>query len=446
MTGEPARTDLQSARIMRTPRNVDIEITSRCNLRCRYCYFFDNPAVGYHDLPTDEWLKFFDELGRCVVMSVTLQGGEPFIRKDLPELLKGIVQNRMRFSILSNGTLINDEIATFIANTGRCDSVQVSVDGSCPETHDVCRGKGSFEGAIRGIRILQRNEVPVSVRVTIHRQNVNDLENIAEFLLEDLGLPGFSTNAAGYFGSCRQNADEVLLSNPDRQSAMETLQKLLEKYNGRISATAGPLAEAQIWFKMEEARIQDAQAFHNGGRLTACGCPSNKIAVRADGVIIPCSMLSHMELGRIDKDPLEEVWQTSPDLNHLRLRHTISLTDFDFCDDCPYIPYCTGNCPGLAYTLTEQVDHPSPDACLKRFLEDGGKLPGIKEKELYSNDEQQISEDRRQRAKSRGQRTVVRGQKSEDGSQRTEIRGQKVRRQKGRKQKAEVRGQRSSDG
>jgi MoaA/NifB/PqqE/SkfB family radical SAM enzyme len=48
--------------IMRTPRSVDIEITSRCNLRCRYCYYFDNLEVDYRDLPTDEWLRFFDEL------------------------------------------------------------------------------------------------------------------------------------------------------------------------------------------------------------------------------------------------------------------------------------------------------------------------------------------------------------------------------------------------
>ncbi len=37
--------------VMRTPRTLDIEITARCNLRCRYCYFFNNPAVDYRDLP-----------------------------------------------------------------------------------------------------------------------------------------------------------------------------------------------------------------------------------------------------------------------------------------------------------------------------------------------------------------------------------------------------------
>lgn len=375
MTGKNA--NLVKNPVMRTPRTVDVEITSQCNLRCRYCYYFDNPSVTYQDLPTDEWLKFFDELGRCAVMDVTLQGGEPFIRKDLPELIEGIVQNRMRFSILSNGGLIDDKIASYIAQTHRCDSVQVSVDGARPETHDICRGKGSFEGAIRGISILRRHAIPITVRVTIQHYNVDDLENIAHLLLDELGLPGFSVNSAGYLGSCRKSSDELLLTTQDREAAMETLLQLSERYEGRISAMAGPLAEARRWRLMEDAFSEEALPFPDGGYLTGCGCPSNKIAVRADGAIIPCCMLAHLELGRINHDPLKTVWQRSPILNRLRQRHNISLDTFDFCAECQYIPYCTGNCPGLAFTLSGEVDHPSPDACFRRYLEDGGELPGI---------------------------------------------------------------------
>lgn len=363
------------SRVMRTPRNVDIEITARCNLRCRYCYFFNNPAVEYRDLPTDEWLKFFDELGSIGMMNLTLAGGEPFIREDLRTLLDGVVRNRMRFSFLSNGTLIDDEIAAFLAGTGRCDSVQVSVDGSCAEVHDTCRGQGSFVGAIRGIRTLQRHGINVAVRVTIHRHNVHDLENIARFLLEEIGLPSFSTNAAGYLGTCCVNADNLLLNVEERKEAIGTLLRLTAKYNERISAQAGPLTDGRMWRRMEEARAQDKPAFHNGGRLTACGCPKSKISVRADGVIIPCSMLAHIELGRVNQDSLIEIWQNSPALNQIRNRHTIPLSDFEFCSGCSYIPYCTGNCPGLAYALTGKVDHPSPDACLRRFLDGGGMIP-----------------------------------------------------------------------
>ncbi len=375
MTAYSCKGAKPALQIMRTPRSVDIEITSRCNLRCRYCYYFDNPGVEYRDLPTSEWLRFFDELGQCAVMDVTLQGGEPFIRKDLPQLIERIVRNRMRFSILSNGTLIDDAMAAFLADTHRCDSVQISVDGSSPKSHDACRGKGSFKGTLQGIRILQRHKIPVAVRVTIHRHNVCDLEAISRLLLEDLGLDGFSTNAAGYLGACRQNANDVMLTTHDRQVAMETLLRLTERYDGRISAQAGPLAEGKMWGKMEEARVRGNPSFPDGGYLTACGCHNSKINIRADGVITPCCMLPQMELGRIDRDSLTEVWQHHPDLNQLRQRHTIPLTTFEFCADCPYIPYCTGNCPGLAYTITGQVDHPSPDACLRRFLKEGCRIP-----------------------------------------------------------------------
>ena len=359
---------------MRTPRTLNIDITARCNLRCRYCYFFHNPAVDYRDLPADEWLKFFAELGSLGVMNAILAGGEPFIREDLPVLLEGLVRNRMRFCLLSNGALIDETIAAFIARTGRCDYMQVSVDGSSAQIHDSCRGKGSFEGAIRGIRTLQRHRVNVAVRVTIHRHNVSDLENIAHLLLEELGLPAFGTNSAGYLGACRLSADEVLLNTQERQEAMAALLRLADKYNGRISASAGPLAEGRMWRRMEEARAQGAPAFPEGGRLTACGCPSQSIAVRADGAIIPCNMLPHIVLGHINTDSLAEVWQHSPAMNQLRCRQTIPLTDFPFCARCSYILYCTGNCPGLAYALTGQVNHPSPDACLQRFLQEGGKL------------------------------------------------------------------------
>ena len=364
------------APVMRAPRTVDVDLTARCNLRCRYCYFFDNPAVPYQDLPTDEWLRFFDELGGLGVMDVVLAGGEPFLRRDLGALLSGIVRNRMRFAVLSNGALVDDQIAASVAATGRCNYVQVSIDGSRPETHDACRGEGSFAAAVRGLDLLRRHGVNVTARVTVHRHNVDDLEATARLLLEELGLASFGSNSAGYLGSCRLNADVVQLTTAQRQAAMGTLARLAERYPGRVHAAAGPLAEAGMWRRMEEARANASPPFPNGGHLTACGCHRTKIAVRADGAIVPCNMLPGIELGRINRDALAEVWQRHPALAALRRRHTIPLTGFAFCDGCEYLPYCTGNCPALACSLTGQVDHPSPDGCLRRFKQDGGRVPG----------------------------------------------------------------------
>ncbi len=362
-------------RLMKTPKSIDIEITNRCNLRCRYCSHFSSPGDVDRDLPKEEWFRFFEELNRCAVMSVTLSGGEPFFREDLFEIIDGIVRNRMRFSILTNGTLITEDVARFLASTGRCDSVQVSIDGSIPTTHDSFRGEGNFRKAVEGIKHLQGHGVPVTVRVTIHRQNVMELEDIARFLLEEMGLPGFSTNSASYMGLCRKNAEQVQLTPEERSVAMETLLRLNRKYNGRISAAAGPLAEGRRWLMMERARREGKREIPGGGYLTGCGGVMTKIAVRADGVMVPCGQMAHIELGRINRDSLLDVWQGHPELNRIRQRRMVPLSSFDFCRGCEYINYCTGNCPALAYTIIGDEFHPSPDACLRAFLQKGGRLP-----------------------------------------------------------------------
>jgi len=365
---------------MKAPRTVNIEITNRCNLRCLYCSHFESSGDVARDLPAAEWLRFFEELSRCAVMTVALGGGEPFLRPDLKELIDGIVRNRMRFSILTNGTLVTDDLAAYIASTKRCNFIQVSIDGSTASVHDSCRGKGTFDKALDGIRRLQDHHIPVTVRVTIHKDNVKDLENIARLLLEDLALPGFSTNSASALGMCVKN-DRIQLSVEDQILAMDTLVRLNRKYDGRIQALAGPLADAKHWAEMEKARQQGMGPLPGKGYLAGCNCPKSQIYVRADGIIVPCTFLGHIELGRINRDTFIEIWQHHPELTKLRERSNISLQEFDFCEGCEYLSYCTGNCPGIAYSLVGKVDHPSPDACFRRFLARGGRLP-----DLLSND------------------------------------------------------------
>ncbi|MDP2941274.1 MAG: SynChlorMet cassette radical SAM/SPASM protein ScmE [Candidatus Omnitrophota bacterium] len=353
---------------------MDLAITGRCNLRCTYCAHFTSPAEVAADLPTEEWLRFFDELGAHGVTAVTLSGGEPFIRDDLMALLQGIVRNRMRFAILSNGTLITGQMAAYIASTGRCNYVQVSIDGAAPETHDVTRGEGTFGRAVAGLKILMSCGIHAAARVTISKHNVRELERIAQMLLDDLGLGGFGTNAASYQGLCRKNTD-IQLSTQDRVLAMRELLRLNRIYNNRIQAAAGPLAEAHQWAKMMRARDGHQPGLSQGGFLRSCHGMFKQIAVRADGVMVPCGQLSHMELGRINKDSLVHVWRNHPTLNAFRERVNIPLSNFTQCRPCEYVNYCSGNCPALAYTLAGSDAQPSPDACLKRFLEDGGVLP-----------------------------------------------------------------------
>ena len=313
-------------KLLNTPVSIDLDITNDCNLRCTYCYHFSSAGDTKKDLSTDEWMDFFEELKKCRVFSVSLGGGEPLLRKDFKELIDGVVNNKMRFSIISNGLLINDEIIEYLKYTKRCDGFQISIDGSNPEEHDICRGKGSFDKALTGLRCLVKHEMPTTVRVTIHKHNFKALDRIAELLLDDIGLPSFSTNSAGHMGLCRENKNNVQLTSEEYLEAMFKLLELNKKYDSKISAAAGPLASIRTWKEMEDAKQREKNAFSDCGYLRSCDSIFSKIAILADGTIVPCSQLSHIKLGTINKDSLQDIWLNHSELRRLRERRNIPLT------------------------------------------------------------------------------------------------------------------------
>lgn len=221
------------------PQAVDISITGRCNLKCRYCFYADEMA-DLNDLPTDRWMAAFEELGDLAVQRVTISGGEAFTHPDLFDLIDALIANKMRYSLLTNGTLITERTLTAFEQGKRrlrLDSIQVSMDGSCAEVHNKSRPPNSFERALRGLRLLKEAGFPVSVRVTINRHNVDDLENIARLLLEDVGLPFFSTNEAEPMGEAKGGrcvGQDVVLTEYERRRAMQKLVELKEHYGGRF--------------------------------------------------------------------------------------------------------------------------------------------------------------------------------------------------------------------
>ena len=363
------------ADISERPGEFDISLTGKCNLHCEYC-FYANEMHGRPDLPIEEWFKFFDELGRLGVRNLTLSGGEVFVRKDLWEIIDYLIEKRMRYSILSNGTLITRETLKQFEKgkrRNRLNSIQVSIDGSCPEVHDKSRGKGSFERAINGLRLLKEAVFPVTSRVTINRYNVDDLEKVSALLLEDVGLQSFGTNDAVPMGAGCDNQAGITLSPEQQLQAIIKMHELDQKYPGRINASAGPLAKWRGYSEMENALAKGESVAHwQTGYLTACGCMFNKLAVHHDGIISPCNMLAGLELGRINHDPITRIWKTHQTLQAMKDRRKIPMNQVPGCEDCEWAPFCNGSCPGLAHTMTGDFNMANPHDCYKMFLKKTG--------------------------------------------------------------------------
>lgn len=360
------------------PRSFDLALTGKCNLRCAYCFYADEMA-GRHDLPAERWLAFFRELDSLAVRSATLSGGEIFMRPDLWELLDGLVAARMRYSILTNGTLVTEKILDQLsqgARRRRLDSIQVSLDGSRAEIHDASRGRGSFAKAVRALRLLKAGGFPMTARVTVNRYNVDDLENTARLLLDDIGLARFGTNDAMPMGAGCARREDIVLTPEQRVPAMRALARLEAAYPGRIVASAGSLALWHMFREMEEAKATGRKTRRwRMGCLSSCGCMFAKLAVHHDGMIVPCNMLAAASLGRIGETPVRAIWQDHPLLQEMRGRGGVPMEQVPGCAGCEWAPYCSGGCPAVEYTLTGDLYRANPDCCYRKFLQETGGLP-----------------------------------------------------------------------
>jgi SynChlorMet cassette radical SAM/SPASM protein ScmE len=362
------------------PKSVSISITGKCNLKCHYC-FYANEMTGLKDLPTVSWLKFFAELGKIGIMDVSLTGGEALLRPDIFELIDGVIANRMRYNILSNGTLINEKLLEKFAQGKRrlrLDFVQVSIDGSRAEIHDKSRPE-SFVKAIRGLRLLKEAGFPLAVRVTINHHNLNDLDNIARLLLEDIGLRSFATNEAMPLGSgCRSDAGMALTAK-EKMQAMVAIGRLQRRYPGRLSAQAGPHAKRKMYAEMVHTRrTGERPDSWIMGYLTSCGCVFSKIDVLQDGSVVPCCMLPGLIMGNITSNSLLDIWYHHPTMIALRERRSIPISKVPGCESCEWNLFCNGSCPGLAHQLTGDFNRANPEDCFKNFLEETGASYGLR--------------------------------------------------------------------
>lgn len=355
------------------PQTVDISVTGRCNLKCRYCFYADEMAA-LSDLPTERWLARFQELGELAVQRVTLSGGEAFTRPDLFTLIDGLLANKMRYSILTNGTLITKKMLQAFEvgkRRLRLDSIQVSIDGSCAEVHNKSRPPNSFDRALRGLRLLKEAGFPVTVRATVNRHNVDDLENIARLLLEDVGLPGFSTNEAEQMGTARCHGQDVVLTRQERQRAMDTLVALNQKYGGRIGAQAGPLSRARHFSEITERVARGETGLPGRGTLCSCGGVFNKMAILHDGTMVPCNMLPTLTMGVIGVNSLQEAWLRHPSINVVRQRRQIPLSALPTCRDCPYTGFCAGGCPASVMSKFGRLNVIDPLICYRLWKDEG---------------------------------------------------------------------------
>ena len=122
------------------PVNASIEVTGRCNASCGYCYIKQEEARG--DLSFEKMRVIIDKLYDAGVLFLCLTGGEPFLRPDIPDILRYCIgKNFFKVGVLTNGTLISDDHIRLIGRHADFFSyVRMSVFSHIPQVHDTYVG------------------------------------------------------------------------------------------------------------------------------------------------------------------------------------------------------------------------------------------------------------------------------------------------------------------
>lgn len=341
------------------PANVGINLTRRCNLKCKMCMQnrhieVDKDHLRWYDpgleLPLSAWLNLIDQMA-IFRPWVSVTGGEPLLYPHFREFIQAAKGKDLNIDLTTNGLLLPN-FAEFLVEQG-VEIIHISVDGP-EDVHEEIRGlKGAYARTVAGIESLfearrkRGTYRPViAINFTITRSNVHVIDRMVPFAVSmNADLLQF---IHPYFNT-RENAEKhnrIFTPEFARSKGLDVVHPSLpegEYYESEITEEDLPVMKAGLARARSEAKGRIALKMLPGLSddvlhpyyfdldypfSPVCKALWTKCRVLPDGTVSPCM---HVIAGNITEKPLLELWD-GPQMS--RLRQIIAKRQFPACDRC----------------------------------------------------------------------------------------------------------------
>ncbi len=335
-----------------------LHITHDCNMRCKYCFADTGEYGGKRSFMSSEVGKkaidfVIDKSADRKNIEIDFFGGEPLMNfdvvKDIVEYANARAEETgkiFRFTITTNGLLLNDEIEQYInENMG---NVVLSIDGR-KDKHDYMRprvgGQGTYDDILPKYKKIaeSRNQDNYYVRGTFTSNNLDFAEDVLH--LADEGFEQISVEPV-----VLPDNNEFALKKEHLPQIYEQYDKLADEYIKRRKGGKG--------FNFFHFMIDFTQGPCVYKRLSGCGAGHEYVAITPEGDIYPC----HQFVGN---EPFKMGNVFDGDMNaEIRDRFMKSnVYTKEKCADCWAKFYCSGGCSANAHNFNGDIDKPYEIAC-----------------------------------------------------------------------------------
>lgn len=335
---------------------LHIDVTSRCNLRCGYCYFYiDEEQRKPEPEPSTTALKaLMDEAEAIGCGEITLTGGEPLLRKDICKLL---AHGDALKTLLTNGLLLDRGMVDALDKLDKLKEVKVSLDGF--EGHDRIRGEGSSSRILNNLEYLDgSSEIPYVINTILSRYNVDDLLRLYKYVRES---------------SCYRWAIDVPAPigraiDGDIVSYGEHLFSVIRKLIRQFIEDGAPfkLHIMNIFHSELMVNLEDDTFSWFDDQTHPCDYYIGGFTIRIDRTVAFCPSLP-LSFGRLGEDQrLVDIVAGSEYARWAAMK----IADIPECIECRYRGICGSGCRADAFLTAGKLDAVDESACIRmRFFE-----------------------------------------------------------------------------
>ncbi|MBU1340345.1 MAG: radical SAM protein [Proteobacteria bacterium] len=320
----------EQARKDRVLLSVVLDLTARCNNDCCHCYInlpADDPAAKTRELTLDEIKTIIDQSVSLGALWFVLSGGEPLLRPDFSDIYVYLKKKGLLVSVFTNASLITDEhIKLFKKYPPR--DIEVTVYGTTPQVHKKVTGKKTFAATMNGIDLLLSASLPVTLKTTLMKYNISQLDKISDFCRSKSDLP------FRFDPFLQLRLDKNPVKNETIRSQRLTPDEII-----RIEKNDPQRYQAL----KQKCKTMALEPSDKTQPLFKCQAGINSCAIGFDGTYKLCPSLSnnHCTLD-LKKDTLDHAWNTfTPMVLNIMPTDPVykktcgACTRHDICSWCP---------------------------------------------------------------------------------------------------------------